>query len=69
MKANAMQDDRGEWRDVFKMPSTDPGKASKAGRQAVVMREGRMAAARLDSIEAGEDLLVSGLHGLIVAPC
>jgi nicotinamide phosphoribosyltransferase len=58
MKANAMQDDRGEWRDVFKMPSTDPGKASKAGRQAVVMREGRMAAARLDSVAAGEDLLV-----------
>ncbi|WP_077146591.1 nicotinate phosphoribosyltransferase [Sphingopyxis sp. KK2] len=58
MKANAMQDDRGEWRDVFKMPSTDPGKASKAGRQAVVMREGRMVAARLDSVAAGEDLLV-----------
>ena len=58
MKANAMRDDRGEWRDVFKMPSTDPGKASKAGRQAVVMREGRMTAARLDSIADGEDLLV-----------
>jgi nicotinamide phosphoribosyltransferase len=58
MKANAMQDDKGEWRDVFKMPSTDPGKASKAGRQAVVMREGRMAAARLDAVAAGEDLMV-----------
>ncbi len=58
MKANAMQDDCGEWRDVFKMPSTDPGKASKAGRQAVVMREGRMVAARLDAVAAGEDLLV-----------
>lgn len=58
MKANAMQDDRGEWRDVFKMPSTDPDKASKAGRQAVVMRDGRMAAARLDSVNPGADLLV-----------
>ena len=58
MKANAMQDDKGAWRDVFKMPSTDPRKASKAGRQAVVMREGRMAAARLDSVADGEDLLV-----------
>ena len=58
MKANAMQDDKGAWRDVFKMPSTDPGKASKAGRQAVVMQDGRMVAARLDSVAAGDDLLV-----------
>lgn len=58
MKANAMLGADGEWHDVFKMPSTDPGKASKAGRQAVVMKDGRMAAARLDAIAVEEDLLV-----------
>jgi nicotinamide phosphoribosyltransferase len=58
MKANAMLGADGQWHDVFKMPSTDPGKASKAGRQAVVMKDGRMAAARLDTVAAGEDLLV-----------
>jgi nicotinamide phosphoribosyltransferase len=58
MKANAMRDDRGEWHDVFKMPSTDPGKASKAGRQAVVRRDGKLAAARLDTVAPGDDLLV-----------
>jgi nicotinamide phosphoribosyltransferase len=58
MKANAMLGADGEWHDVFKMPSTDPGKASKAGRQAVVMKGGRMTAARLDHVAAGGDLLV-----------
>ena len=58
MKANAMLGADGVWHDVFKMPSTDPGKASKAGRQAVVMKDGRMVAARLDSVAASEDLLV-----------
>ncbi len=58
MKANAMLGDDGVWHDVFKMPSTDPGKASKAGRQAVVMKDGRMAAARLDSVAPGGNLLV-----------
>lgn len=58
MKANAMLGADGAWHDVFKMPSTDPGKASKAGRQAVVMKDGRMAAARLESVVVGDDLLV-----------
>ncbi|WP_294029435.1 nicotinate phosphoribosyltransferase [Sphingopyxis sp.] len=58
MKANAMLGSDGAWHDVFKMPSTDPGKASKAGRQAVVMKDGRMTAARLDGVAANEDLLV-----------
>ena len=40
------------------MPSTDPGKASKAGRQAVGMKDGRMTAARLDGVAAGADRLV-----------
>jgi nicotinamide phosphoribosyltransferase len=42
MKANAMRDADGLWRDVAKAPA----KASKAGRQAVVRRDGRLAAAR-----------------------
>ncbi len=59
MKANAMRDDRGIWRDVSKSPATDPTKGSKAGRQAVVSESGRLVARRLDSLGAGEaDLLV-----------
>ncbi|MEL7189362.1 MAG: nicotinate phosphoribosyltransferase [Pseudomonadota bacterium] len=57
MKANAMRDDRGDWHDVSKRPATDPGKASKAGRQAVVERDGRLVATRLDMIDPAEDLL------------
>lgn len=58
MKANAMRDAQGLWHDVFKNPATDPGKASKAGRQAVVLREGRMVAARRDDTLPGQDLMV-----------
>ncbi|WP_343610719.1 nicotinate phosphoribosyltransferase [Novosphingobium sp.] len=58
MKANAMRDADGLWRDVNKQPATDLAKASKAGRQAVVRRDGRLVAARLDTVEAQEDLLV-----------
>ena len=57
MKANGLQDDAGKWRDVFKRPVTDPGKGSKAGRQAVVMQGGKMVAERLDAIGASENLL------------
>ena len=59
MKANAMRDDRGVWRDVSKSPATDPSKGSKAGRQAVVAKDGTLVTKRLDSLAAGEaDLLV-----------
>lgn len=58
MKANAMRDDKGVWHDVSKAPLTDPGKASKAGRQAVVREAGRLVARRRDAIADGEDLLV-----------
>jgi nicotinamide phosphoribosyltransferase len=58
MKANAMRDDAGTWRDVSKSPATDLAKGSKAGRQAVVMEKGRPVAKRLDALAAGEkDLL------------
>jgi nicotinamide phosphoribosyltransferase len=57
MKANAMQDGAGVWRDVSKSPATDPAKGSKAGRQAVVRRDGRLMALKLDDAEPGSDLL------------
>jgi len=57
MKANAMQTANGTWVDVSKSPATDPGKASKAGRQSVVIRRGRLSAARQDETGPGEDLL------------
>lgn len=58
MKANAMRDARGLWHDVAKAPATDPGKASKAGRQAVIRRDGQLIAARLDEVADGDNLLV-----------
>ncbi|MCW3836595.1 nicotinate phosphoribosyltransferase [Sphingomonas canadensis] len=58
MKADAMQDDAGIWHDVSKSPATDPGKGSKAGRQAVVRgADGRLEARRLDACAPGEDLM------------
>ncbi len=57
MKANALRDDQGRWRDVSKRPATDPSKASKAGRQAVVREGGRLIAKRLDAVDEGESRL------------
>ena len=57
MKANAMRDDAGVWRDVAKAPATDPTKGSKAGRQAVVAADGRIVAKRLDAMGDAKDLL------------
>ncbi len=58
MKADAMRDGEGVWHDVSKSPATDPGKGSKAGRQAVVREGGRLVAKRRDAVAAGDDLLV-----------
>ncbi|WP_249171810.1 nicotinate phosphoribosyltransferase [Erythrobacter sp. JK5] len=57
MKANAMRDGEGVWHDVSKDPATDPGKASKAGRQAVVVEDGKMVAHRADAVDPSADLL------------
>lgn len=57
LKANAMQDADGNWHDVSKRPATDLAKASKAGRQAVVMQDGRLTAARADATDPDADLL------------
>lgn len=58
MKANGLCDEKGLWHDVAKAPVTDPGKGSKAGRQAVVREGGRLVARRLDTVAPGEDRLV-----------
>jgi nicotinamide phosphoribosyltransferase len=58
MKANAMRDDQGQWHDIAKTPATDPAKASKPGRQAVIRRDGALIAVPRDSVSPGEDLLV-----------
>lgn len=58
MKANAMKDEAGQWRDVAKRPATDPTKGSKAGRQAVVLQEGLLVATRLDVLGTAQDHLV-----------
>ncbi|MGV3478542.1 MAG: nicotinate phosphoribosyltransferase [Sphingobium sp.] len=55
MKANAMRDDQGVWHDVHKAPRNDPGKESKAGRQAVVIEDGRLVGRRIE--DAGTSLL------------
>lgn len=57
MKANARQDKDGSWHGISKDPKTDPGKASKRFRQAVVMRDGQPTAALLRDIDESENLL------------
>ena len=48
----------GTWRDVFKDPVTDPGKRSKAGRQAVVRHaDGSWLTLRESELGEGENLL------------
>ncbi|OYZ45040.1 MAG: nicotinate phosphoribosyltransferase [Novosphingobium sp. 16-62-11] len=58
MKANALRDADGVWRDVAKTPATDPAKGSKAGRQAVVREGGRLVAARRHAVDLAHDELV-----------
>jgi nicotinamide phosphoribosyltransferase len=57
MKANAMRDAEGVWHDVAKAPATDPGKASKAGRQVVVVEAGSLVARRVDDVDDADNLL------------
>ena len=51
MKANAIDFGAG-WVDVQKKPATDPSKASKAGRLAVVMSDGELETMREDEFDA-----------------
>lgn len=57
MKANARQDADGEWHGINKNPKTDPGKASKRYRQAVIMENGTPVAVPLKDLGDRENLL------------
>jgi len=57
MKANARKDADGSWHGISKDPKTDPGKASKRYRQAVVMEEGAPVAVPLKDIAGRENLM------------
>ncbi|MEL6921210.1 MAG: nicotinate phosphoribosyltransferase [Pseudomonadota bacterium] len=57
MKANARQDTHGDWHGISKDPKTDPGKASKRYRQAVVEEDGVPVAVPLKDIGARENML------------
>lgn len=57
MKANARLDNKGYWHDVEKKPATMNVKASKPGRQAVVMGPTGLQAARIDELGARENHL------------
>ena len=57
MKANARQDKDGEWHGINKNPKTDPGKASKRYRQAVVMENGAPVAVPLKDLGDRENML------------
>ncbi|NOX56134.1 MAG: nicotinate phosphoribosyltransferase [Planctomycetes bacterium] len=47
----------GKEQDVYKQPVTDPGKDSKAGRMALVRRDGRLVTVRATPQTAQEDIL------------
>ncbi len=50
MKANARLDEGGNWIGVNKAPKTDPGKASKRGRQAVIRSGTTLTAAPIEEL-------------------
>jgi nicotinamide phosphoribosyltransferase len=57
MKANARQDKDGAWHGIAKDPKTDPGKASKRYRQAVVIDDGAPVAMPLKDIGDRQNLM------------
>ncbi|MCY6383070.1 nicotinate phosphoribosyltransferase [Hoeflea prorocentri] len=57
MKANARQDTSGKWTGIHKDPKTDPGKASKPFRQAVICENGDFAAVPLKDLGDRENLM------------
>lgn len=57
MKANGRQDADGTWIGVNKDPRTDPGKASKRYRQAVVLEDGVPVAAPLKELGDRQNLM------------
>ena len=57
MKANARLDSDGNWHGINKDPKTDPGKASKRYRQAVIAHDGVPSAVPLKDIGDSQNLL------------
>ncbi len=57
MKANAIRINGGAWRDIYKQPATDPGKTSKKGRLALIMRGGNVQTIRADELAGEPNLL------------
>ena len=57
MKANARLDAAGNWTGIHKDPKTDPGKASKRDRQAVIMQDGAPVAVPLKELGERENLM------------
>lgn len=57
MKANARLDTAGNWTGIHKDPKTDPGKASKRDRQAVIMQDGAPVAVPLKELGERENLM------------
>ena len=58
MKANAIKfAGDNDWTDVYKDPITDPGKSSKRGRQALVLKEGRYQTIRNSDLNGDKNLL------------
>lgn len=57
MKANAIMDYSDTWKDVYKEPATDKGKASKKGRLAVVDNAGKLITIREDNLLYDTNLL------------
>jgi nicotinamide phosphoribosyltransferase len=57
MKANSRQDSEGQWHGIAKDPKTDPGKASKRYRQAVILKNGRPEAVPLKDLNGDVNLM------------
>jgi len=58
MKANAIKfKGESEWHDVYKDPITDPGKTSKRGRQALVLKDGQYKTIRNSKLGTDTNLL------------
>ncbi|MDA4845209.1 nicotinate phosphoribosyltransferase [Hoeflea poritis] len=57
MKANARLDTSGNWTGIHKDPKTDPGKASKRYRQAVIMQDGAPVAVPLKELGERANLM------------
>ncbi|PVZ66333.1 nicotinate phosphoribosyltransferase [Pelagibaculum spongiae] len=61
MKASAIEDQNG-WRDIFKDPITDPGKKSKAGRLALILKDGVYTTVREDQSVLADNQLRTVYH-------